>query len=330
MFNDVIAIPNSKEQGHSERWHEERRSCIGGSDAGIVLGVSKFKTLYRLWEEKTGRCQPDPETEAMRRGNIREPQLIQEYADLAGRVIYQPGHLTHPEYPFIGANVDGLCRDRVLEIKTAGIYSVKYWGKDAPGTVDGVPQAYFYQVQHYMMVCDALGLLEKPLADIAVSLAGEPIDVYTVEGDPDLWKGMITYYRQFWEMVESDTPPDVTDESDAEARFPLAKPEGVDVTPSVMDMLLELSKIRQFQKELSERESAVKTELKKFMGECEQITDEKGFPLLTWKNTAGKKRFLTERFREEHPELYETYCVVGNPTRVFLPKYERIEQCQMK
>ena len=42
-----------KIDNHDE-WIEKRRFGIGGSDAGAVLGVNKYKSNLELWEEKTG------------------------------------------------------------------------------------------------------------------------------------------------------------------------------------------------------------------------------------------------------------------------------------
>ena len=36
----------------SEEWLEFRRSRIGASDAPIIMGVSPWKTHYKLWVEK--------------------------------------------------------------------------------------------------------------------------------------------------------------------------------------------------------------------------------------------------------------------------------------
>ena len=35
-------------------WLAERFNGIGGSEAGAVLGLNKYKTNVQLWEKKTG------------------------------------------------------------------------------------------------------------------------------------------------------------------------------------------------------------------------------------------------------------------------------------
>lgn len=47
-----------------EDWLEYRKAGIGGSDASVVCGVSRYKSPVELWMEKTGQL---PSQEAGRR-----------------------------------------------------------------------------------------------------------------------------------------------------------------------------------------------------------------------------------------------------------------------
>ena len=49
------------EQNTTE-WLNYRREGIGASDASIIMGKSKYKTIQELWEEKTGLVEPDNKT----------------------------------------------------------------------------------------------------------------------------------------------------------------------------------------------------------------------------------------------------------------------------
>ena len=42
-----------------EKWLEERKKGIGGSDAAAILGLNPYKDNIKLWEEKTGRRQAE-------------------------------------------------------------------------------------------------------------------------------------------------------------------------------------------------------------------------------------------------------------------------------
>lgn len=167
-----------------------RRSAgIGGSDLAALMGLSPYKTPFQLWQEKTGRFEPDfsPEQEErMHWGTVLEDVVARHYADAkACKVQRINTQLAHPKWPIIIGNLDRvvltegsrarwdasagrvLGAERVLEVKTASAYALRSngesdttgWGE--PGT-DQIPQHYWLQVQHYM------GLAGLPVADVAV------------------------------------------------------------------------------------------------------------------------------------------------------------------
>ena len=40
-------------------WLATRTTGLGGSDVAYVVGASKYKSPFSLWQEKTGRVEPD-------------------------------------------------------------------------------------------------------------------------------------------------------------------------------------------------------------------------------------------------------------------------------
>ena len=40
-------------------WLEYRKQGIGGSDASVVCGISRYKSPVELWMEKTNQLPPD-------------------------------------------------------------------------------------------------------------------------------------------------------------------------------------------------------------------------------------------------------------------------------
>ena len=118
-----------KDENH---WHSLRGKGIGGSDAGIVMNVSNYKTPYELWEEKTGAKKPVFQTsEAIEKGNALEPILIELFG-----VLYKTKFelidtkdisLSNKKYPFLRANLDGAMLEKEtkekwgLEIKSTTI-----------------------------------------------------------------------------------------------------------------------------------------------------------------------------------------------------------------
>src|SRR5690349_22686234 len=86
------------------QWLSARRSGVGGSDAAAALGLSKFKTPYQLWLEKTRLLEPD-DLDAVERvhfGRIMEDIIAREYARRNGvKVRRRKQIIRHPKYPWM-------------------------------------------------------------------------------------------------------------------------------------------------------------------------------------------------------------------------------------
>lgn len=140
-------------------WLENRAHSIGGSDAGVLMGLSLWKTPVQLWLEKTGKA-PQAETDAnswtLWFGHHAETILLDWYK------------LQHPEQraysgtfytlkekdASVHANLDGVILDDehdtpgVLEFKTSRSWSM--WHDDNGDVI--IPPAYLAQVDHYMHI----------------------------------------------------------------------------------------------------------------------------------------------------------------------------------
>src|SRR5688500_4639250 len=108
-----------------KKWLEERKNGIGGSEAPIVLGVSKFATPLDLFTEKLG-LRPEPiQTERMKWGLRLERAIVEAYADETGREVrtFEPYTLIRSKKnPFMFTTLDALVIDPkrgpgVLEVK---------------------------------------------------------------------------------------------------------------------------------------------------------------------------------------------------------------------
>lgn len=142
---------------HAE-WIQERRSGIGASDAGTIIGVNPWKSNVDLWLEKTGQREPE---------DISDKPYVQ-YGKLAEACIRGLFQLDHPElavmyespyeiirndeYPWLFCTPDGKLRDELgrlggLEIKTTEIMHGGQWHE-----WDGrIPDQYYCQVLHQML-----------------------------------------------------------------------------------------------------------------------------------------------------------------------------------
>ena len=301
-FMRVLAMPSMQANVHTTEWHIQRRLGIGGSDAAAVLGESRWKTPYEIWRVKTGRDEGDETNNAIEAGIAFEPAIRKLYSTKTGRTVYDPGFAQHEKYKYIVGNVDGICDDRILEVKNS-----RYeW--------DAVPTEYYFQVQHYMFLHD------KPLADIAVMFSGQDFRIFTIERDIKLWEYIIPIYEDFWKCVESDTPPELTTLSDVNTAYKNSKDTSIILSDDTISEIERLRQIRASIAELEAEKAQCEMQIKSELKENAVGTDASGKTLVTWRTTKPRTTFDTSRLKNENPELYQQYLTTGNTSRTFLLK----------
>lgn len=188
----------------SKAWHEQRDKGVGGSDVGVIMCVNRWKTIEQLWGEKTGRVKPEDISHkpCVILGNALEPALRDEYAYRHPSVKVEEPQYMHQDdgHPWRQASLDGVLtyedgRKEVLEIKTVGSPSSKYWEPDT------VPIPYVCQVMHYMAVS---GYRQ---AQLIAMIGNSRIIERSVERDELLIEMIENAVDEFWGHVQADTPP---------------------------------------------------------------------------------------------------------------------------
>lgn len=141
-----------------EKWLQERKTGIGGSDAAAILGLNPFMTNVELWEIKTGRKeQEDISQKPCVLYGTKAEQHLRELFKLDYPELYVDNEeyktYSSIKYPFIRGSFDGVISDGksgkmgVLEIKTATIrkkIDLEKWQ-------DQIPQNYYCQILHYFL-----------------------------------------------------------------------------------------------------------------------------------------------------------------------------------
>jgi putative phage-type endonuclease len=307
-------------------WLQERRSGIGGSDIAAVLGLSPFRTPMDVYLDKRGELEaaPPKNAEAMYWGSVLEDVVAREYQVRTSRKIQRvTTMLTHPEYPWVLANVDRaviapqiagnvrwkngrLTTDRILECKTANGFAASEWGEVGS---DRIPDHYLLQCQWY------LGITRADVADVAVLIGGNDYRLYTVARDDELFSDLLDSAREFWLRVQDGIAPDPMTVADAVRKWPkhiAGKSTIVDV--SVAEACRELADIAAERKRLDEREDALKTAVMGAFGDAEEISY-MGRRLATWKSQAST-RVDTKRLKQEMPDIAAQFSATTD-SRVF-------------
>lgn len=127
-------------------WHEWRKNKLGSSEAASIMGCG-FLSILELFEIKLGIRPPQEENAAMARGIALEDEARQCFEMMQDIDVF-PTCLEHPDYPWMGASLDGMTLDQsqAVEIKCPG-------EKDhAIARRGAVPAKYIPQLQHIMSV----------------------------------------------------------------------------------------------------------------------------------------------------------------------------------
>lgn len=198
-----------------DEWLRARLNGIGGSDAGTVIGVNKYKTNVQLWEEKSGITIPEDISDkpAVAYGKNAEPHIRELF------------HLDYPDYqleyhefymyvnddsPFIFATLDGELTDKngrkgVLEIKTCTIQNSNQWTE----WEDKIPDTYYAQVLHQLAATDwdfvilrayirycKNGALRVTIRDYLIEKADVQADInYLIQRESEFWKDVTNKTR---------------------------------------------------------------------------------------------------------------------------------------
>lgn len=106
-------------QGTPE-WVTWRRSGIGASELGVILGEDPYRSEYELALEKRGEGEPQAENEAMRWGHRIQRLAVEQYSEMTGRKVRNIGTTTvSRRHPHVYASLDGRCvgERRGVEVK---------------------------------------------------------------------------------------------------------------------------------------------------------------------------------------------------------------------
>ncbi|WP_423391948.1 YqaJ viral recombinase family protein [Burkholderia sp. LMG 21824] len=300
-------------------WLEARRSGIGGSDAASAVGLNPYKSQLELWLEKTGRDaeleKPDPKdtTTPAYWGTLLEPIVAAAYTQQTGnRVRKVNAVLRHPSIPFMLANLDREvigANVQILECKTAGINGAKLWR-------EGVPEYVQLQVQHQLAVTG------KRAAHVAVLVCGQQLDVHRIDRDDELIERLIELEAQFWQYVETDTPPsaDGSDSADRALRclFPRDAGSTVDFSEdrSLSAAFADLVSVRAEIETREQVEAQLKQRIQQAMGDASRAVFETGE--VSFKRSKDGSGIDLKKLLADHRELASQYVVTKPGSRRFL------------
>lgn len=248
-----------------EEWLEIRRTGIGGSDAGTVLGLNPFQSTYSLYADKIGELPLEDEgTKATEWGTKLEDVIARHFAEKHGTGVERVKRmLRSTDHPFMLADPDRRIQTQewsdtpgILEIKTTRSQFAPMWD-------DKVPPYVYSQLQHYLAV------MGYEWGYVAVLIGKDEYRDYFFERDDEFIENtLIPEEEDFWlNHVEPGNPPDVDGhDSTSEALSEIyddPKEKTVEIEDEdVMSKLKTYDRLKEAKDEIEEDMDTIKNELK--------------------------------------------------------------------
>ncbi|CCD30078.1 Putative phage-type endonuclease [Candidatus Glomeribacter gigasporarum BEG34] len=184
----------------SNAWHVWRRRGVTASDAAVLLGRSPYKTLWRLWAEKTGiAVEEDVSRNPFVQYGLCNEDIARQAFEARHGEILLPVCVEDEALPLMRASLDGhLANQAPVELKCPGS---KVWeAVRAKGAESETFRLCYPQVQHQILVTGADD------GYLVFWHQGE-IQEFQIPRDGPLIRSLIEKAMDFWKRVESKQEP---------------------------------------------------------------------------------------------------------------------------
>lgn len=303
MAKSYIKIAYTKKISKDE-WRELRKTGVGGSDAGAVVGLSPYESPYTIYHEKLSLSEPFNGNDKTRLGNDLEEYVAKRFEEETGKKVRRLNAMLRSiERPYMIADVDRMVvgEDAGLECKTTANFEGYKFDEGE------YPAYWACQCYHYMSVTGA-----KRWYLCILDLSSGKLSIIPIESDESEIKALEEMEKAFWiENVEKKICPapsgnDKCDDIIAE-KYPTADENAP--TLDLMGYSKELERLAVLKAEikpLEDEKKAIEQTLKEALGNSS--TGEYGLYKVSYKNTVST-RLDTKRLKAEMPEVYEDYAV---------------------
>lgn len=310
------------EYSDEEDWLSLRAKRIGGSDIGAIVGVNPYKSIVDVYIDKIQGSEFKG-NEATHWGHMLEGTLMKEFASRHNElIVYEAPYSVVND--FLIANLDGILKDKetgdygVLEIKTTSVWNKKEWEEDV------IPQSYYAQVQHYLM------LTGYKFAYVSVLIGGQQYKEFRVERSEEDIELIKTKATEFYkENILKEIPP-MPDGSDAYMEYLKKKAAEIE-----NNELIELEDLEIKAEELKHISEQIK-ELQKEEQLLKEIILDRMIKENAQKAKIGNHKFNIqnspnpslnkEKFKKEDPEFFEEYNNFMDKAKVKLAPYQEYKK----
>jgi len=191
---------------------EERRTGIGGSDAGKVCGKSNFGGPHDVYLSKIQEVTPSARNERQDAGIFLEAGIAEWYHHKYGVKTIKPVEMyRHPELTHMICHLDGLVYNGsdvpvgIAEFKNVGVDKAWEWGE----AEDDAPAEYILQCLHNLFVASGYHGIDFPYCELGVCIGGNELRRYRIEKHSQLTDTIITQEKDLWfnHILPKNPPP---------------------------------------------------------------------------------------------------------------------------
>ncbi|MEM4167547.1 MAG: YqaJ viral recombinase family protein [Candidatus Caldarchaeum sp.] len=183
----------------------DRTKFVGASDVPAILGISRFKTPFEVWAEKTGRlAYESKDSLAAKVGKALEPLVLKWAETRLGTLKPVDTGFAVQDTPIV-AHPDALTESNdVVEAKTSGIVGpgLEEWGEEH---TDEVPDEYYVQTQIQMLACK----VQRCYMPVLLGGRYAMFRMYQIVFDEQLSVNVAKFVKSWWEnyVVADKEPP---------------------------------------------------------------------------------------------------------------------------
>lgn len=294
-MNKHHTIP--KPQHGSLEWLQLRHrnaygECIvGASEVSTIMGCNPFQSIADLAVRKTLEPTVNEQNDAMVRGNILEPALIQHASNVLGIELHTPDFMFARGRFIATLDAQGVQDyDTIVEAKTTNSWA----------SGDALPDSWFWQAQA-QMYCTGAPKVTFVILDRHLRLCFETVESNT-DAQNEMWDRVEAFCRA---IDQGEIPQHETLTAPTIAELHPIPVGEVELDSSAIALVAQWQGLKESISLLEKEEKQVKDAIARILLDKEYGTVA-GRRVLSWK-MQETKRFDSKAFAEDHPDLAERY-----------------------
>ena len=295
-----------------EEWLQDRHDnpSIGASMSSSIIGYNPWQSAVDVWDQLLHPNGGVDDNLAMYLGREMEPIVKKLFMDKTGLKVLNDNKIRiDDEYEFLTTNLDGIVVGEGIpvEYKT----TAKTWDGD-------IPDHYFVQLQHQMMVTESPSIY---FCSLSMGFRKQFIVERYDRNDKfisELRDKLVTFWN---ENVVKGIPPEPKSISDAKIVFNNIDPESV-ATIDDYTVVTELRALKETRAELDRQVNEKQLEIMKIIGDKESLVSTAGYELVTWKKSKTTTYLNAKKLADKDPAIYNKYLKQRDGSRRFVLKKE--------